>query len=290
MTTKPEHPDFHWDSAALDLDAYLTRIGFTGERTPTLETLRALQFAHTTTIPFENLEIILGRPIRLDLESLQDKLIHRRRGGYCYEQVLLFAAALERLGFGVTGLVGRVQLGADGLRPPTHSLLRVTTADDPRPWLCDVGFGAGPLAPLELSAGDVLTGDWRFRLERTLGELDTVVWILHYFANGGWASRIRFTENPSYRIDFAVANHFVSTSPRSPFVSRPFIQRMHPDVHHTLDATTWTTDHPDGSARSHHVTPADLPDLLTEIFDIDLTPQDADALVLAPWAKAHAEV
>jgi N-hydroxyarylamine O-acetyltransferase len=164
----------------------------------------------------------------------------------------------------------------------------VTTADDPRPWLCDIGFGAGPLAPLELTpdAGEVRTGDWRFRLERTRGELDTGVWILHQFGHGGWASRIRFTENPSYRIDFAVANHFVSTSPRSPFVGRPFVQRMHPDAHHTLDATTWTVEYPDGTAKFHHVTPRDMPQLLSETFDIDLGPQDATALRAAPWETA----
>jgi len=82
---------------ALDLDAYLARIGYDGGVDPTVETLAALHRAHVLSIPFENLDILLGRPIRLDLASLQAKLIRARRGGYCFEQNSLFAAVLERL-------------------------------------------------------------------------------------------------------------------------------------------------------------------------------------------------
>lgn len=142
--SKPADPAYHWNGAEIDLDAYLARIGYDGERAPTVAALRALVAAHTTSIPFENLEAVLGRPVPLDVASLQDKLVRRRRGGYCYENVGLFAAALERFGFGVTGLSGRVTMGSGGLRPATHALLRVTTDDDDRVWIVDVGFGAGP--------------------------------------------------------------------------------------------------------------------------------------------------
>ncbi|MFD0362385.1 arylamine N-acetyltransferase [Nocardia sp. GCM10030253] len=283
--SKPNDPAYHWNGEELDLDAYLARIGFDGDRSPSLATLRALVYAHTTTIPFENLEIILGRSIPLDLESLQNKMIRQRRGGYCYENVGLFAAALERLGFGVTGLSGRVSFGAaGGLRPATHALLRVTTSDDDRVWLCDVGFGSGPLEPYELgeSHGEFALGEWRFRLERTSGELDTDVWVLHQFGREGWIDRYTFPPQPQYRIDFAVGNHFVSTSPHSPFVTRPFAQRFLPDVHHILDGTTWTVERPDGSSRDRELELAELPKILSEVFDIDLT--DADAVTLAKGA------
>ena len=88
----------------LDLEAYRSRIGYTGALDPTAETLTALHRAHVLAIPFENLDILLGRPIRLDLPSLQAKLVHGRRGGYCFEQNALFAAVLDHLGFEVTGL------------------------------------------------------------------------------------------------------------------------------------------------------------------------------------------
>ncbi|MFI6368363.1 arylamine N-acetyltransferase [Nocardia sp. NPDC050630] len=282
---QPNDPAYYWNGAELDLDAYLVRIGYTGDRTPTLATLRALVHAHTTTIPFENLESILGRPVPLDLESLQDKMVRHRRGGYCYENVGLFAAALERLGFGVTGLSGRVTMGvSDGLRPATHALLRVTTGDDDRVWICDVGFGSGPLAPYELvEGGEFALGDWRFRLEHTTGELDSDLWVLHQFGRDGWIDRYTFTLNPQYRIDFAVGNHFVSTSPRSPFTARPFVQRFLPDVHHVLDNLTLITEYPDGSSETRELELAELPKVLTEVFDIDLSEPDATALAQGPW-------
>jgi N-hydroxyarylamine O-acetyltransferase len=282
---KPNDPAYHWNGAELDLDAYLARIGYSGDRTPTPATLRALVYAHTTTIPFENLESILGRPVPLDLESLQDTMTRHQRGGYCYETVGLFAAALERLGFGVTGLSGRVTMGvSDGLRPATHALLRVTTSDDDRVWICDVGFGSGPLAPYELvEGGEFALGDWRFRLERGTGELDSDRWVLHQFGRDGWIDRYTFTLNPQYRIDFAVGNHFVSTAPRSPFTTRPFVQRFLPDVHHVLDGLTLITEYPNGSSETRELEPAELPKILAEVFDIELSEPDAIALARGPW-------
>src|ERR1700756_4948956 len=96
----------------MDLKAYSARIGYTGAFAPTAETLAELHLAHATHIPFENADILLGRPIRLDQESLQAKLVAQRRGGYCFEQNLLFAAALEELGFRVTRLAARVRYEA----------------------------------------------------------------------------------------------------------------------------------------------------------------------------------
>src|SRR5580765_5639386 len=92
----------------LFLGAYLRRIGHTGPLSSTLDTLRALHLRHTTTIPFENLNPLLGWPVRLDLESLEQKLVRDGRGGYCFEQNLLFSHALQALGFRVAGLAARV--------------------------------------------------------------------------------------------------------------------------------------------------------------------------------------
>ncbi|WP_458689015.1 arylamine N-acetyltransferase family protein [Nocardia tengchongensis] len=284
----PADPTYTWLGAELDLDAYLARIGFTGERTPTLATLRALVHAHTTAIPFENLEIILGRGIPLDLEMLQDKLIRRRRGGYCYENVGLFAAALERLGFEFTAMSGRVTRGATNLRPATHALLRVKAADDDRIWLCDVGFGWGPLEPVELAPdrGEFSAGAWRFRLELGADPLGGELWTLHQFGRDGWVDRHTFATTPQYRVDFAVGNHFVSTSPRSPFTMRPFVQRFHAEAHHQLDGTTWTTSYPDGSEQVRELEVAELPKILEEVFDIELEEADVARLVRAEWPAA----
>src|SRR5262249_30740485 len=135
--------------SSLDLDAYLTRINQVGPLAPTQQVLERLHLAHTTHIPFENLNVLLGRPIRLDLDSLQAKLVRDRRGGYCFEQNTLFASVLEQIGFRVTRLAARVRLGAHRLLPRTHMLLRVDV--DGQPWLADVGFGgAGLLQPILL--------------------------------------------------------------------------------------------------------------------------------------------
>lgn len=102
-------PDGDWGSQQLDVDAYRERIGDRGVLTPTVATLRRLHRAHVAAIPFENVDVVLGRPIELDIGTLQAKLIGHRRGGYCYEHDLLFAALLDQLGFAVTRLAGRIR-------------------------------------------------------------------------------------------------------------------------------------------------------------------------------------
>ena len=124
------------DADALDLPAYLERIGYAGDLNPSRSVLEALHLAHATHIPFENLDILLGRPIRLDLASLQAKLVKDRRGGYCFEQNLLFSAVLRQLGFSVTSLAARVRYRTTTLLPRTHMLLLVDLAGER--WLADV--------------------------------------------------------------------------------------------------------------------------------------------------------
>ena len=111
----------------VDLDAYLKRIGYTGSRAPTLDTLRALHLNHALSIPFENIDVLRGMPIELDPDSLERKLVHEGRGGYCFEQNLLFGRVLMALGFSVQRLVARVlwQRPDDGTQPRTHMLLFV---------------------------------------------------------------------------------------------------------------------------------------------------------------------
>ncbi|MFQ6226035.1 arylamine N-acetyltransferase [Nocardia sp. NPDC002869] len=96
--------------------------------------------------------------------------------------------------------------------------------------------------------------------------------------------RYTFTPEPQYRIDYEVGNHFVSTSPRSPFTQRPFVQRFLPGVHHTLDGRTLTTEYPDGTSDSRELELAELAKVLGEVFDIDISDGDAEALIAAPWA------
>ena len=279
----PNGPTRHWDDPDLDVDGYLARIGYHGPRTPTVATLHALVAAHTFAIPFENFDPLLDRPVRLDVPSLQEKLVGNSRGGYCYENVVLFGAVAERFGFGVTGLSARVSMGATAIHPATHALLRITVAGDERVWIVDVGFGFGPSRPYELTDehGEFSLGGWLFRLERKTGELGDELWVLHHFARDGWVDRYTFTMNPQYPVDFAVGNHFVSTSPRSPFTKRPFIQSFGPKVHHTLDGADLTTEYPDGSSESRILAPDELTEALSQIFGVELC--HADSAALRSW-------
>ncbi|MFD0683516.1 arylamine N-acetyltransferase family protein [Actinomadura fibrosa] len=281
---------YGWRGDLIDLPAYLKRIGFDGEPEPTTATLRALHRAHVTSIPFENLEIILGRPVRLGAEAIQAKLVDRARGGYCFEHAELFAGVLERIGFEVTALVGRVTLGAEKVASPTHALLHVREPGHPSgepALLCDVGFGAGPLEPLEIpGTAEVDQDGWGFRLRpgRTVTAWDppTQGWEMHQRGADGWVQRHVFTLNEAFRVDFRVLSHYVSTSPRSPFTTRPFAQRFSVDSLRVLDGTTLTVTRPDGrTERREELAPARLPDVLAAEFGIVLEGDDPRRLVAA---------
>jgi N-hydroxyarylamine O-acetyltransferase len=224
----------------VDLGAYLARIGYAKRLDPTVETLRGLHFAHATQIPFENLDILLGRSILLDLKSLQSKLVERRRGGYCFEQNTLFAAVLESLGFVVTRLAARVRFGATSIRPRSHMLLSVEI--NAEPWLADVGFGGeGLLYPIALERDNAIQqGSWRFRVN---GEGD--VQVLQSQHTDGWFDLYAFTREPQYDVDFVVSNHFTSTYPHSPFVQSLVVQRNSLDARWILRNRELTEQRPD---------------------------------------------
>src|ERR1700748_3627100 len=141
-------------AASFAQQAWLDRIGYNGSREPTLSTLHQLIFAHAHAIPYESLDIMLGRTPRLDLASLQRKMIFGGRGGYCLEQNMLFREGLRSLGFKITSLQGRVVRGMaiDAPRPAIHMLLQVDLPEGP--YLADVGFGnLAPTSALLLKAG-----------------------------------------------------------------------------------------------------------------------------------------
>jgi N-hydroxyarylamine O-acetyltransferase len=279
-----EDGGYGWEGDLLDLPAYLERVGYDGDLAPTVATLRALHRAHVTSIPFENLEIMLGRPVGLELDAVQDKLVRRARGGYCFEHNRLFAAVLERLGFDVTALVGRVMMGAARLRPGTHALIHVRTSDqapDAPALLCDVGFGFGPLEPLELAErGEIVQDGWAYRLRhgRTSGT-GLQGWELHQRNPGGWVLRHMFTLNEAFRIDYDVANYYVSTNARSPFTTRPFAQKFRAGSFHVLDGTDLTLTLPSGEVEKRSLAPEEVPERLAEDFGIVLDGEDVPRLI-----------
>ena len=213
----------------IDLDDYFERIHYTGETRPGLDALRALHFAHATHIPFENLDVLLGRPIMLDLESLEAKLVRAKRGGYCFEQNALFVAALEQMGFRVTRLAARVRMNATRVLPRTHMLLKVDFDDGP--WIADVGFGGwGLLEPIPLVAGhDAKQHAWTYRLRREGDQ-----WVLSGLLPVGWQELYAFTLEPQLAVDYEPANHFCSTHPQSRFLHTLTVQLPATDSRHIL--------------------------------------------------------
>jgi N-hydroxyarylamine O-acetyltransferase len=205
---------------SLNLPTYFARIGSTGEAPPTLATLTALHRAHATTIPFENLDVLLGLPIKLDLPSLEAKLVTANRGGYCFEQNGLFSAVLEQLGFSLTRLIARVHLGTNRINPRTHMLQIVETEAGPH--VADVGFGGyGLIEPIPFVAGqDFRQGAWTYRLEEQPGG----TWMLLSPGCPLGPEQYSFTLAPQLPVDFEPPNHYSATHPNSRFVQTLTVQ------------------------------------------------------------------
>jgi N-hydroxyarylamine O-acetyltransferase len=204
----------------MDVSQYLQRIGHEGPLEPTLETLRALHVRHLESVPFENLDIQHKRPIVLDEAAFFDKVVRRRRGGFCYELNGLFAALLETLGFRVTRLSGRVS--ADGSWPTCpefdHLLLEVTLEG---PWLVDVGFGDCFAEPIPLAPGQWSSGGKRYLLEQR-GE----DWVLSEMSSDGqWKLLYVFSRTPRKLEDFWEMCQYHQTSPDSFFTRQRVCSR-----------------------------------------------------------------
>ncbi|HEV7279237.1 MAG TPA: arylamine N-acetyltransferase [Pirellulaceae bacterium] len=215
--------DLSTELPLVDLDAYFDRIGYDGSRKPTQATLEGIVLHHVRSIPFENLNSLLGQPVRTELPSIQAKLVFDRRGGYCYEQNLLLLHVLWLLGYRANGLAARVLWGQpDGALPPrSHMLLRVEMAG--RAYLVDVGFGGmTPTAPLLLQAGiDQATPHEAFRLVARGAEFE-----LQTCLGDEWKKVYRFDLQEQAPGDYAAANWWVSTHPESLFTQNLFVSRV----------------------------------------------------------------
>lgn len=197
--------------SAAQVTAYLDRIGIARPDRPDAEYLARLHRRHLHTVPFENLSIHLGEDIPLETDALFEKIVTRRRGGYCYEVNGALAALLESLGYRVSRLAARVH-GPSGFGPLSHLALRV---DIDEPWLVDVGFGRNAELPLRLDdRGEQNDSHGVFRLETTdEGDIDV-------YRDGSVMYRIE--QRPRELDDFKVAHWYQRTWPGSHFVQSPF--------------------------------------------------------------------
>lgn len=264
-----EVPDDEWGSGQLDVDAYRERIGDRGVLTPTVATLRRLHVPTWAQIPFENVDVVLGRPIALGIEALQAKLVGQRRGGYCYEHNLLFAALLDRVGFTVTRLAARIRMGGHRILPKSHMCLAVDV--DGERWLADAGFGGeGLLEPIRFDLDARIEQVWTYWLARDDREDG---WRLRSRHADGWFDLYAFTDEPYHQVDFEVINYYTSTNPRSPFVARVIAQRTDAAAPHPLRGTELTTAGPAGPLDLAQLSTADVPEALRHTFGIAHCPR-----------------
>lgn len=254
------------------LGQYLARIGWAGPVTADRETLARIARLHAAAIPFENLDPLMGRPAQLGVQALVDKLVHSRRGGFCFEQNGLLWHALEAIGFDITALAGRVRWNIpDGVPMPRTHMALLVTLDDGQ-WLIDVGCGGAVLSGiLALREGQQATPHEPFRLVR-----DGDCWNQQIRVGGDWRTTYIFDLQPQLRVDFAVASWWTSTNPASPFVAGVMAARALPDRRLGLRNADLAVHHLGGPTERRRLETIDaLIRLLAEDFDIEIADEGA---------------
>ncbi|WP_027948157.1 arylamine N-acetyltransferase family protein [Litchfieldella anticariensis] len=254
----------------VDLDAYCARIGYHGERAPTLETLRALQELHPAAIVFENLDVLMRRGIDISPAAVDAKLIARRRGGYCFEHNSLFKRVLTAMGFEVEGLVARVHWMApagSSPRPRTHMALRVTV--DGQPWLADVGFGGCvPTAPLAMDT--TAAQPTRHETYRVIPFGDGL--LVQAQLGEEWNSLYELSLEPQLDVDYELPNWYTATHPSSHFLTNLSVARTTPEARYTLSDGRLTVRTPEGDVEKRSLAANELEQVLRETFGLPVEP------------------
>jgi arylamine N-acetyltransferase len=270
----------------IDLAAYFTRIGYSGSTDPTLETLSELVAAHERSIPFENLDPLLGVPVTdLGLDALADKLVRRRRGGFCYEQNNLMRYVLEHLGFEVGSLAARVVwMSPEGLAGSsigqTHLTLAVRIPDDDNVFLVDVGLGGQtPSSPILLTAGPIQQTRHELCRLRTHGQ----GYVLEALVRETWQPLYTFTSDPYLLIDQRIGSWYVSTYPASIFFAGLSAALVTDDARFNLRGRNLAIHTRGGHTEDIRFdTAAQVLDTLTNRFGINLAGlEDVEARVAA---------
>lgn len=250
---------------SFDLDGYLARIGWTGPREVTYRTMAGVLRAHMTHIPFENLDVLLGRGIRIDRDSVYAKLVAAHRGGYCFEHGTLLQSALVDLGFNPLVHTARViLLRPRSEAPQTHMFLTVRLGDER--YVLDPGFGGhGPLVPVPVQGTEVRDNrDVHCMVQR--GD----EWVLEAQIDGKmtplWSSMLE----PAEPVDFVMANHFVSTFPASPFVTNLMLRAITDKGRVSVMNRELTRRHDSGEEKHVLESRAALQTLLNDDFGFDL--------------------
>jgi N-hydroxyarylamine O-acetyltransferase len=261
-----------WQVEQLDLDAYLVRIGSVAAP-PSRAALDALHEAHVRAFTFDNIDVLLDAHPGVQLPAVQGKFVGRGRGGYCFEHGVLFAAALERLGYVVERRLGRV---GDAAAPRTHCVVVVTL--DGEPLLADPGFGMSVIRPMPLADGaEDDHGGWRYRLrEVPLGPGRG--WTLERWRDEHWELMHTHDELPVHPIDLTVAHHFTSTYPTIHFRNMLMLTRHLAGRHVAVTHETVTVRRPGEPTQHRELRDGELSELLDELV-VPLTAHEREALL-----------
>jgi N-hydroxyarylamine O-acetyltransferase len=252
-----------------NLDAYLKRINYAGSIAPTLETLESVHRLHPAVIPFENLDPLMGRPVRLQLSDIEQKLLNERRGGYCFEHNLLFKAVLESMDFKVTPLAARVLWGHDdataGDAQLTHMALIVDVGGVP--YLADVGFGGQVMtAPLRLRADiEQQTPNGRYRLSGGHPK-----WRLDSEIAADWRPLYEFTLAPQTLEDYIAMNDITMSMFRDELIAA----RVEGANRYALHNARLSTHEANNTDTRQLSTIAEIREVLTGLFGIQLPDSD----------------
>ena len=247
----------------MELYAYLHRIGFEGSPRPDLATLRAIHRAHQYAIPFECIDVLLRRPIGLDLKASYEKIVRRRRGGWCYELNGLMEWALKVIGFEVTRLSAGVMRARAGDAQLGNHLCLLVQLD--QPYLVDVGFGGSLIEPLPLRASE--REDRPYRLG--LSEPGDDYWRFTETAHGDEFS-FDFRAARADEAIFERQCRFLQADPASPFVQNLVVQRRKGDTHLSLRGRVLTSIHATGVDKRLLSSADELVATLRESFDLDV--------------------
>ena len=267
-----------------DQNAWLKRIGYSGPLTPTLETLNGLILAHASSISYETLDIMLGRPPKLDVSTLQAKMIAGGRGGYCFEQNMIFRAALRSLGYRITSLQGRVVRGMaiDAPRPAIHMLLQIELPEGP--YLADVGFGnlAPTSAVLLEPFVEQQTPHELIRFIDVGGELT-----LQARLKDGWEHIYRVIPYPRYDGEYEITNWYTGTHPDTPYRSNIIAARPGPNgTRITMYNSRVTVRDAEGRVERRWLEKdSDFHDVLRKEFGLNLSDGDIDQCVSTMKAR-----
>jgi len=260
-----------WLTEQLDLGAYLRRIG-AQPAPPSWAALDALHEAHVRAFTFDNIDVLLDQHPGVRLDAVQEKFVGRGRGGYCFEHAVLFAAALERLGYDVERRLGRV---GDPAAPRTHCVV-VVTIDGER-LLADPGFGMSVLRPIPLADGaEDDYGGWRYRLRQVAIGAGRG-WVLERWRDEHWEPMHTHDELPVHPVDLAVGNHFTSTYPTIHFRQMLVLTRHLDGGHVALTHETVTVRRPGAPTEHRALREGELSDWLDEL-DVPLTGDERVAL------------